>query len=285
MTADARRHIPEPGQLAQVVGVCDGLSARIADAFGFDWLHIGGYTTSGAAFGMPDVGLLTLTEIAEAARRVVGSTDAPVLVDGDDGYGKHLNVMRLVKEIERTGAAGVHLEDQVFPKKCGHMEGKRVVPAGAFVSKIKAFVDTRRSDDFLLFARTDAIAVEGFEAAIERAHLYREAGADVIFIEAPTTLEEAEAIPRRVPGPLLYNWVFRGKSPLVPLDRLAALGYAFCLQADVLYPVARAMRDYYAALKRDRNYDAVADRMLSFDAFNDLVGLEDIVRADQRYGG
>ena len=275
--------IPLEGTLAQVVGVCDGLSARIAAGFGFDWLHIGGYNVSGAQFGMPDVGLLTLTEIAEAARRVVGATDAPVLVDGDDGYGNHRNVMRLVRDIEATGAAGIHLEDQVFPKKCGHMAGKRVVPADRFVAKIKAFVDTRKSEDFLLFARTDAIAVEGFEAAIDRANLYREAGADVIFVEAPVTREQVEAIPRLVPGPLLYNWVFRGLSPLVPLDELAGLGYRYCLQADVLYPVAHALTDYFSSLARTKGYDPVADRMLSFDAFNEIVGLSAVEAADRRY--
>ncbi|MEX0409585.1 isocitrate lyase/PEP mutase family protein [Aquibium sp. LZ166] len=267
----------------QIIGVYDGLSARIADAKGFDWLHVGGYNISGSAHGMPDVGLLTLTENLDAVRRIVGCTSRPVLVDGDDGYGNYLNVMRLVSEVERTGASGIHLEDQVFPKKCGHMENKRVVPASAFEAKIKAFVDTRKSERFLLFARTDAIATDGFEAAIERGNRYLEAGADVIFVEAPVSREQAASIPRLIDGPVLYNWVFRGKSPLIPREELAAMGYAYYLQADVLYAVAHALELYFTELKTTGTYGKAADRMISFDAFNTLVGLERIVDAERLY--
>jgi methylisocitrate lyase len=270
-------------RIEQIVGVYDGLSAKLADACGFDWLHVGGYNVSGSAFGMPDVGLLTLPEIVEVARRVVGVTSRPVLVDGDDGYGTHLNVMRLVREVEATGAAGIHLEDQVYPKRCGHMEGKRVVPAGDFVAKIKAFVDTRRSADFLLVARTDAIAVNGFDDAVERANRYFEAGADVIFVEAPTDMQQVEALPRLIPGPLFYNWVWKGKSPLVPREELLRLGYRFYLQADVLYPVAHALQAYFRDLKETGGYGATAERMVSFDAFNRIVGLPALEEADRRY--
>ena len=271
-------------QLQQIVGVFDGLSARIADAKGFDWLHVGGYNVSGSSHGMPDVGLLTLTETVDAVRRIVACTSRPVLVDGDDGYGNYLNVIRLVREVERTGASAIHLEDQVFPKKCGHMENKRVVPTEAFVAKIKAFVDTRRSEQFLLFARTDAIATHGFEAAIERANRYREAGADVIFVEAPLSREQAAEIPKQIDGPVLYNWVFKGKSPLISPDELAAMGYSYYLQADVLYAVAHALQRYFGELKLTGTYGAVEDAMISFDAFNQLVGLETIVEAERRYG-
>jgi 2-methylisocitrate lyase-like PEP mutase family enzyme len=268
----------------QIIGVYDALSAKIADRCGFDWLHVGGYNISGSRLGMPDVGLLSLAENLDATRRIVDSTTRPVLVDGDDGYGNYLNVIRLVREVEAAGAKGIHLEDQVLPKKCGHMAGKRVVPTAEFIAKIAAFVDTRKSKDFLLFARTDAIAVEGFDAAIERANRYREAGADVIFIEAPTSREQAEEIPRRVQGPALYNWVFGGKSPLIPLDELARIGYSYCLQADVLYAVAHALRAYFEDLRATGDYGKTAERMLSFDEFNDLIGLPDWVAAEQRYG-
>lgn len=271
-------------RVQQIIGVYDALSAKIADRCGFDWLHVGGYNVSGSRLGMPDVGLLSLAENLDATRRIVDSTARPVLVDGDDGYGNYLNVIRLVREVEAAGAKGVHLEDQVLPKKCGHMAGKRVVPPAEFVAKISAFVDTRKSKDFLLFARTDAIAVEGFDAAIERANRYREAGADVIFIEAPTSRQQAEEIPRRVQGPLLYNWVFGGKSPLIPLDELAQIGYSYCLQADVLYAVAHALRGYFKDLRDTGSYGKSAERMLSFDEFNDLIGLADWAAAEQRYG-
>lgn len=276
-------HKKPDAKVQQIIGVYDGLSARLADAQGFDWLHVGGYNISGSAFGMPDVGLLTLTENLDAVRRIVGCTSRPVLVDGDDGYGNYLNVMRLVREVERTGAAGIHLEDQVFPKKCGHMENKRIVPAEAFIAKIKAFVDTRRSERFLLFARTDAIATDGFDAAIERGNRYLEAGADVIFVEAPLTIEQAEVIPKEIDGPVLYNWVFRGKSPLIPRETLAELGYAYFLQADVLYAVAHALQTYFSELRKTGTYGNAAERMISFDEFNALVGLGEIVKAERLY--
>ena len=188
-------------RIDQIVGVYDALSARIADSYEIDWLHVGGYNISGSAHGMPDVGLLTLTENLDAVRRIVGATRRPVLVDGDDGYGNYLNVMRLVTEVEKTGAAGIHMEDQVFPKKCGHMENKRIVPPEAFEAKIKAFVDTRKSEKFLLFARTDAIATHGFDEAVERGNRYLEAGGDVVFIGGPPSLGEAAGIPRAGGGP------------------------------------------------------------------------------------
>jgi 2-methylisocitrate lyase-like PEP mutase family enzyme len=269
--------------IAQVVSVHDALAARIANQLAFDWLHVGGYNTSGSAFGMPDVGLLTLTEQAEAVRRVAAVAQAPILADGDDGYGSYLNVRRLVREMQHAGASAIHLEDQVLPKKCGHMRGKRIVPQADFVAKIHAFVDTRTTEDFLLFARTDALAVDGFDAAVDRANAYREAGADVIFVEAPTTMEQVERLPGLIDAPLLYNWVFKGLSPLVPKEELERLGYRFLLQADVLYAVSHALRGYFAELKSTGGYGAYAERMLSFDEFNDLIGLPEIMAAEDRY--
>lgn len=274
---------PMASGIRQVIGVYDALSAKIADRYGFDWLHVGGYNVSGSRLGQPDVGLLTMTEALEVVRRVVDSTTRPVLVDGDDGYGNHLNVIRLVREVEGAGACGIHLEDQVFPKRCGHMAGKRLVTAESFEAKIKAFVDTRRSHDFLLFARTDAIAVEGFEAAVERGNRYREAGADVVFVEAPVNREQAEKLPAMIDAPLLYNWVFKGLSPLIPREELEAMGYSYYLQADVLYAVSHALQAYFGELARTGGYGAAEGRMLSFDAFNQIVGLEEMSAVDRRY--
>jgi 2,3-dimethylmalate lyase len=270
-------------RISQIVGVHDPLAARIANALAFDWLHVGGYNISAATHGMPDVGLLTMTENVEVVRRIAEIVEAPLLADGDDGYGNYLNVIRLVREMERAGASGVHLEDQVLPKRCGHMEGKRIVPQAEFVAKIKAFVDTRRSEDFLLFARTDALAVGGFHEAVDRANTYLEAGADVIFVEAPVTIEQVERLPQLIPGPLLYNWVWQGKSPLVPLEELHRLGYRFVLQADGLAAVAHTLRHFYTELKATGSYGAASERMLSFDDFNELVGLDAIVEAERRY--
>jgi 2-methylisocitrate lyase-like PEP mutase family enzyme len=278
-----RDHLARKDKVFQIISVHNALAARIANEFQFDWLGVGGYNVSGSAFAMPDVGLLTLSEQTEAVRRVTAVAEAPVIADGDDGYGNYLNVIRLVREMERAGASAIHIEDQVFPKKCGHFEGKRVVPQADFIAKIRAFVDTRKSEDFLLFARTDAIATGGFNEAVDRGNAYLEAGADVIFVEAPTTMEQVEQLPKLIDGPLLYNWVYKGKSPLVPREELLRLGYRFFLQADVLYPVAFALRHYFSELKATGTYGTCAERMLSFDAFNELIGLDAIVAAEQKY--
>lgn len=274
----ARRDI-----VSQIVSVHNPLAAKIANEFGFDWISVGGYNTSGSLLGIPDVGLLTLMEQVDMVRKVADVAAAPLLADGDDGYGNYLNVMRMVRELERAGANAVHMEDQVFPKKCGHMEGKRIVPQAEFISKIKAFVDTRKSEDFLLFARTDSLAVGGFAEAVDRGNAYLEAGADVIFVEAPVTMAQVESLPRMIPGPLLYNWVWKGKSPLVPREDLLRLGFRFFLQADVLYAVTHALRHYYSELKTTGTYGSAAERMVSFDEFNRLIGLEDIIAVEQRY--
>jgi len=278
-----RNHLTREDKCFQIISVHNPLAAKIANEFKFDWLSVGGYNVSGSALGLPDVGLLTLSEQAEAVRRIAAIAESPILADGDDGYGNYLNVMRLVRDMEKAGASAVHMEDQVFPKKCGHMEGKRIVPQADFISKIRAFVDTRKSEDFLLFARTDAIAVGGFNEAVVRGNAYLEAGADVIFVEAPTTMEQVEQLPKLIDGPLLYNWVYKGKSPLVPREELLRLGYRFFLQADVLYAVSHALRFYFSELKTTGTYGKAAERMISFDEFNTLIGLDEIIAAEEKY--
>jgi methylisocitrate lyase len=278
-----KEQLTQTDRIFQIVSVHNPLAAKIAGKYKFDWISVGGYNVSGSAHGMPDVGLLTATEIVEVVRRVANVVDSPLIADGDDGYGNYLNVMRLVREMEKAGANAIHIEDQVLPKKCGHMEGKRIVPAADFVAKIKAFVDTRKSEDFLCFARTDAIAVGGFNEAVDRGNMYRETGADVIFVEAPTSTEQAESLPRLIDAPLLYNWVFKGKSPLIPRERLLELGYRYLLQADVLYAVSYALDRYFSELKRTSSYGSAADCMISFDEFNDLIGLNEIIAAEAKY--
>jgi methylisocitrate lyase len=269
--------------VSQIVSVHNPLAAKIAEEFRFDWVSVGGYNSSGSALGLPDVGLLTLMEQVEIVRRVAAVTSSPLIADGDDGYGNYLNVMRMVREMEKAGASAIHMEDQVLPKKCGHMEGKRLVPQEDFIAKIRAFVDTRKSEDFLLFARTDSLAVGGFNEAVDRSNAYLEAGADVIFVEAPTTMEQVERLPKLIPGPLLYNWVWKGKSPLVPREELLKLGYRFYLQADVLYVVSYALRHYFSELKSTGTYGTAAERMISFDEFNQLIGLDEIAAAEAKY--
>jgi 2-methylisocitrate lyase-like PEP mutase family enzyme len=278
-----RDQLQQHDRIFQMISVHNPLAAKIANAYKFDWLSVGGYNISGSAYGMPDVGLLTLSEAVEAVRRIAAVAESPVIADGDDGYGNYLNVIRLVRDMQRAGASAIHIEDQVLPKKCGHFEGKRIVPIADFIAKIHAFVDTRTSDDFLLVARTDAIAVGGFNEAVDRGNAYLEAGADIIFVEAPTTMEQVEQLPRLIEGPLLYNWVFRGKSPLVPKEELLRLGYRYLFQADVLYAVSFALRHYFSELKTTGSYGSCAERMLSFDEFNELIGLADIIAAEQKY--
>lgn len=271
--------------LVPMVGAYDALSARLVERAGFEVMHVGGYNLSAAHLGLPDVGYLTLSETVDLAGRIAANTQLPVIADGDDGYGNHLNTGRLIAELERAGLAGVHIEDQVFPKRCGHMAGKRLVAAEAFEQKIKAAVDARRDGDFVLIARTDAIAVEGFEKAIERANLYAEAGADVVFVEAPESEEQAAAVPGAVARPALYNWCYGGKSPLLPAERVAEMGYKFILFTDALYAVSKTLIELYDEIKRNGTYLGYAERMLPFDAFNELMGLEKVAALDKKYGG
>jgi 2,3-dimethylmalate lyase len=275
--------LPVTNRIQQIVGVYDALSTKIADKFRFDWLSLGGYNVSGSRFGLPDVGIVTFSEMLDTVRIVTGCSSRPVLVDGDDGYGNYLNVIRMVREVERTGAAAMHMEDQVLPKKCGHMAGKRVISTESFVAKVKAFVDTRRSDRFLLFARTDAIAVNGFDDAIERGNKYLEAGADVIFVEAPESMEQAAAIPKLIDGPVLYNWVYGGKSPLIHPEKLSELGYSYYFQADVLFAVSKALERYFSELKSTGTYGRAQENMATFDEFNEFIGLAEVIAADQKY--
>src|SRR5436305_8952388 len=216
-------------------GAYDALSARLIAQVGFSIVYMTGFGTAARRLGQPDVGRLTMSEMvsrASALAAVVG--DLPLIADADTGYGNPINVRRTIREYERTGVAGLHLEDQVWPKKCGHMEGKQVIPMDEMVQKIRAAVDARQDPDFVIIARTDANAVNGLEDALRRGQAYREAGADVIFIEAPRSMEELQAIVQAFPGvPLLYNWAESGKTPLLSLDEIRILGFKL-----VIFPVS-----------------------------------------------
>ncbi|MBT3627596.1 MAG: oxaloacetate decarboxylase [Rhodospirillaceae bacterium] len=277
------RGLIERDGLVPIVGAYDALSARLVERAGFKVMHVGGYNLSASHLGLPDVGYLTLSETVDLAGRIAANTSLPVIADGDDGYGNHLNIGRLIRELERAGLAGVHIEDQVFPKRCGHMAGKRLVAADAFVQKIKAAVDARHDSDFTIIARTDAIAVEGFEQAIERANLYAEAGADVVFVEAPEDEDQAAAVPGAVTRPALYNWCYGGKSPLLPAERVANMGYKFILFTDALYAVSKCLIELYDEIKKNGTYLGYAERMLPFDAFNELLDLDKVAALDDKY--
>jgi len=277
------RSLLQPGRFSSIAGAYDMLSARLAAQAGCQVIHVGGYNLSAVKLGLPDVGLLTLAENVETVGRIAGSVDVPVIADGDDGYGNHLNVNRLVKELVRAGVSGMHIEDQVLPKRCGHMAGKRIVPAEQMVQKIKAAVDARTDEDFIVIARTDAIAVEGFEAAMERALAYRDAGADMLFIEAPRTDEQVAAIPRLAGAPTLFNWCHGGLSPSPSVGKVRELGYSMILFTDVLFAVAPLLSGIYRDIAAGRGYGAQVGGMMPLGDFNRMIGLERVDELDSRF--
>ncbi len=223
--ADLMQRNAGPGRLRELLagpepvlapGAYDALSARLVEGAGFGAVYVTGFGTSASLLGRPDIGLLTFSEMVDNARRIAQAVEVPVIADVDDGYGNPLNVIRTVREYEAAGISAVHIEDQVSPKKCGHMEGKQVIEASEMVEKIRAAVEARQSEEFVIIGRTDARAVEGIDGALERARLYREAGADVLFVEAPQSEEEISAVAEAFPDvPLLFNWVESGKTPPV----------------------------------------------------------------------
>jgi len=267
-------------------GVFDALSARIAARAGFDVMFVSGYSVSATQLGEPDFGILTQTEVVAAATRICGAVDVPVLIDADTGYGNAVNVTRTVRELLRAGAAGVFLEDQVWPKRCGHMRGKRVIPVGEQVAKLRAAVAARGDADFFIVARTDARQAAGLDEAITRALAYREAGADALFVEAPQSLDELREIGRRLPGPLVANMVEEGVTPQLPADDLAALGFRLIVYPlSGLFAATRAMEQVYARLRADGHTLAVRDRLSTFPEFNALVGLDEKYALDDRFRG
>ena len=279
------RELLRAGDVVVAPGVWDGLSARLVARAGFP----AAYATGGGiarSMGYPDLGLLSLSEIAARLANIVEHAGVPVIADADTGYGNALNAQRAVREFERAGAAALHLEDQTFPKRCGHYDDKSVVPAVEMAQKLRAARDAMTDSDIVLIARTDALAVEGLDAAVERAHAYAAAGADVIFIEAPVSMEQIEAIARRVSQPKLINMFQGGKTPLVPVPRLKALGYQIVIiPSDLQRAAIRAMDDVLAAIARDGSSAALAERMASFTEREAVVDTAAYLARDAKYTG
>ena len=277
------RQLLAGGECLVAPGVYDGLSARLAARAGFPAV----YATGGGiarSMGYPDLGLLGLTEVVGRLANIAEQSAVPVIADADTGYGNALSVRRAVREFERAGVAALHLEDQTFPKRCGHYDDKGLVPVAEMVQKLRAARDAATDADLVLIARTDAIAVEGFDAALARAAAYAEAGADVLFVEAPRTEAEIEAIPARVPRPHLINMFQGGKTPLVAVDRLRAWGYRIVIiPSDLQRAAIRAMDDVLAAIRRDGSSAALADRMASFAEREAAVDTSSYLALDRRY--
>jgi 2-methylisocitrate lyase-like PEP mutase family enzyme len=272
-------------ELLVAPGVFDGLSARLAERAGAEAVYASGGAIARAA-GYPDLGLLGVGEVLARLTQIAETVALPVIADADTGYGNALNVRRTVRAFERAGVAALHLEDQQAPKRCGHYEGKTLVSTAEMVGKLRAAIEARTDPDLVIIARTDAIAVEGIEAALARASAYAEAGADVLFVEAPESEAQIEAIAQRLPGPKLIN-VFRGgKTPLLPSARLAALGYRIAiLPSDLQRAAIRAMEETLVAIRRDGNAAAVDERLATFAERDEIVGLAEYQALDGRYGG
>jgi carboxyvinyl-carboxyphosphonate phosphorylmutase len=279
------RALLESGQTIVAPGAFDPLSARLVEEAGFPAVYMTGFGTSAALIGRPDVGLLTMTEMAGNAARIAACLDIPVIADADTGYGNPLNVIRTVGAYEAAGVAGIHIEDQVAPKKCGHMEGKQVIPAEEMACKIRAAVEARTQPDFVIIARTDARAVEGLERSLQRGRMYREAGADALFIEALTSEAEAEEAIKAFPGvPLLFNWAEGGKTPPISLDRLKELGYRIVIfPISTLLAATGAMRWILQEIAQAGTPAAAMHVMPTFAEFVDFIGLPQVHEAEQRY--
>ncbi len=277
------RGLIEGSKAIPIVGAYDALTARLVAQAGFEAVYVGGYAVSATQLGLPDVGLLTMTEMLDSVRRITAAVDVPVIADGDTGYGNHVNTDRLIRELCRAGAAGVHLEDQQFPKRCGHMDGKRIVSVQAMVDKISAAVDARADPDFIVVARTDALAIEGFQAAIDRAERFAEAGADVLFVEAPVSIEQIAAIPALLTAPSWFNASWDGKSPLPELKILDGMGYRLVVYPDTVFAATRAVMRLLANI-RDQGSYGDAGQLTGFAEFNTLAGLPRVAALDRAYG-
>jgi 2-methylisocitrate lyase-like PEP mutase family enzyme len=266
-------------------GAYDGLSARLVARAGFEAVYATGGGIARSA-GYPDLGLLTMSEVLERLAIIAEQSALPVIADADTGYGNALNVQRTVRAFERVGVAALHLEDQSFPKRCGHYDDKRVISADEMAQKLRAARDAATDPDLVLIARTDALAIEGMEGAVARAHAYASAGADVIFVEAPTTEAEIAEIAHRISPPKLMNMFEGGKTPLVPLARLQTLGYQIVIvPSDLQRAAIRAMEDVLTIIARDGNSAAFADRMASFGAREAIVDTDGYLERGRRYDG
>ncbi|MBM4031366.1 MAG: oxaloacetate decarboxylase [Planctomycetes bacterium] len=283
-TTRIHRILDEVGSIA-FPGVYDTLSAKLVERVGFPMAFISGYCVAATAIGEPDLGLLTQTEIVERARRICGCVGIPIIVDADTGYGNPLNVHRTVRELIAAGAAGCFLEDQQWPKKCGHMRGKKVISREEYVHKIRAAADARAGRDFFIVARTDALAVLGMDEAVARVSAAREVGADASFIEAPLNEEQLAEVGRRAPAPNVANMLEGGRTPILPRERLAELGFQLIVYPlAALFAAAKAMEAIYSKIRRDGTTLGAEAALMPFAQLNDRIGVEAKYALAERFG-
>ena len=266
------KHLLSQKRALTLPGAANAMFARVVEDLGFEACYVSGAGIANMHLGAPDIGLTTLTEIANAVSAISDAIKLPLMVDGDTGFGNAVNMHRTIKVLERAGAAAIQIEDQVFPKKCGHFNGKEVIPCAEMVAKIKAAVDARTDADFQIIARTDARAIEGIDKAIERAHACIEAGADATFVAAPLDFDEMARIARELPVPQIANIVFGGKTPDPGRDRLAEMGFGGVLYANAsLQAALRAAYQVLGSLKEHGSLDLVADKLASFEERQSVV--------------
>src|SRR5947209_17984840 len=281
------RELLAQADLLVAPGAYDALSARLIAQAGFPAVYMTGFGTAASVLGQPDVGLLTMSEMVSRAAAIAGVVgDLPLIADADTGYGNPINVRRTIREYEHAGVAALHIEDQVWPKKCGHMEGKQVIPTQEMVQKIHAAVEARQDPDFIIIARTDANAVNGFEDALQRGKAYREAGADVLFIEAPRSLAELRTIAQTFPDvPLLFNWAESGKTPPLSLAEIRTLGFKLIIfPVSLLFAATYSMLKLLEVLKQGETSTPFASQMVTFSEFTNLIGLPEIQALERHYG-
>jgi 2-methylisocitrate lyase-like PEP mutase family enzyme len=280
-----KKYVHDP-EILVIPGVPDPLCAKIAERAGFKAVFVSGYACSAAMLGAPDAGLLTMTEMVDCAWRIADATELPVFADGDTGHGNVTNVARTMKQFEKAGVAAIFFEDQVSPKRCGHMAGKRVIAASEMVEKIKAAVDARIDPDLIIMARTDALAIHGIADALARMQRYVEAGAGMAFIEAPQSVEQMRRIVAGVGVPSMANMVPGGKSPILPAKELERIGFACVAYPTALsYTMAKAAEELLRYLQANGATTGLEDSMMSFDEFNDLVGLPELRAREVRLSG
>lgn len=278
-----RERLAAPGMLT-APGIFDMISARMADRMGFDVLYMTGYGTVASYLGLPDAGLATYTDMVNRASAFALGTQTPIIADGDTGYGGLLNVAHTVKGYEAGGLAGIQLEDQEFPKKCGHTPGRRVIPAGDMVKKIRVATEARSSDDFLIVARTDARTSLGLDEALRRMQAYSEAGADILFVESPESVQEMEQIAGAFDKPVLINIVEGGKTPALSREELQAMGFRLAIYPGTGFlAMGKALEEAYGALLKDGSSAAVADRLYDFESFSRLMGFEAVWDFDKAH--
>ena len=267
-------------------GIYDPLTALIAERAGFEALYVSGAAIAYTRLGRPDIGLVSMSEVVETVALIRDRVRAHLVVDADTGYGNALNVERAVRLLERAGANAIQLEDQDFPKRCGHLDDKTLIPAPEMAGKIKAAVNVRASSETLIIARTDAIAVEGFDGAVARAALYRDAGADMLFIEAPRQRDELARVVKQAAGkaPLMANMVEGGKTPILPARELQELGFSLVIfPGGIVRALAKTAEEFYGSLKTHGTTDPFRPRMFDFAALNDLIGTTELMALGKQY--